>query len=384
MKNPFVTNRALGATDLVDRKQELQRVKDTLQQGGKLFMIGPRRYGKTSILRAACEELAQEDVRTLMLNVESYTSVEELIRGIVAGAASLESNLSAGVKTVKDFFGVFNPSLTVNAEGSVTASLGLKTPEKKEQQSPLFIEALDRLELLAKKSGKQTGLILDEFQHLLKLGGNAVEGQLRAAVQMHQHLGYVFAGSQTALIADMVTNHARPFYRLGEHLVVGAIERTEFAEFLHQGFDALKVKPQAAALERIFSLAEEVPYNVQALARACWQEMADRKTHTLTAVIVDQVYASMLVGMEPIYAPQWNNLTLLQQRALLGVARYGGQGLTGKAVLKALELSPGTMQTSLASLEQQSILRREQRRDGSIWRFEDPLFKGWLLASVNT
>jgi hypothetical protein len=50
--------------------------------------------------------------------------------------------------------------------------------------------------------------------------------------------------------------------------------------------------------------------------------------------------------------------------------------------LKALDLTPGTMQTSLASLEQQSILRREYRRDVSVWRFEDSLFKGWIVASV--
>ncbi|MGH9847488.1 MAG: hypothetical protein ACREEM_53020 [Blastocatellia bacterium] len=64
------------------------------------------------------------------------------------------------------------------------------------------------------------------------------------------------------------------------------------------------------------------------------------------------------------------------------MARHAGQGLTGKSVLKTLDLTPGTMQTALASMEQQSILRREYRRDSSIWRFEDPLFKGRILATV--
>jgi AAA+ ATPase superfamily predicted ATPase len=382
MKNPFITNRALGAADLVDREVEVRRVQENIRQGGKLFMIGPRRFGKTSILRAACEGLEQGNIRTLMLNVQSYTSIEELIRGIIAGAATLTGNLSAGIKVVKKFFGAFNPSITISAEGSVTASLGLKTPEGKEQQAPLFIEALDRMERLTEESGKKTGLILDEFQHVLKLGGAGIEGQMRAAVQMHQHLGYVFAGSQTSLISDMVSNHARPFYRLGENLFVGPIPREEFTEFLRRGFSGLKIKPADAPLERIFDLAEDVPYNVQALARACWQELYDRKSQALTKEIVDEVHESLIGAMEPIYAPQWGNLTVSQQRALLGVARYGGQGLTGKAVLKALDLTPGTMQTSLASLEQQSILRREYRRDASAWRFEDPLFKGWIVASV--
>jgi hypothetical protein len=33
-------------------------------------------------------------------------------------------------------------------------------------------------------------------------------------------------------------------------------------------------------------------------------------------------------------------------------------------------------------MEQQSILRREYKRDSSIRRFEDPLFKGWILGAV--
>jgi AAA+ ATPase superfamily predicted ATPase len=382
MRNPFITERALGAADLVNRQEELRRVKTSIEQGGKLFVIGPRRFGKTSILRAARDELATEKIGILMLNVQGYTSIEELVRGIIAGAATLSGNLTTGVKAVKKFFGRFNPSITINPDGTVTASLGLKPPEEKGGQAPLLIDALDRLEKLAEASGKQIGLVLDEFQHLLKLGGDGIEGQLRAAVQMHQHLGYVFAGSQTTLITDMVSNHARPFYRLGENLFVGPIPRPEFMEFLRRGFSGLGIEVDPAALDRILDLAEDVPYNVQGLARACWQELRDQSLPALTPAIVQAVYDSLLVTMEPIYAPQWAILTAAQQRALLGTARHGGQGLTGKAVLKSLDLTPGAMQSALASMEQQSILRREYKRDSSIWRFEDPLFKGWILGTV--
>jgi DNA-binding HxlR family transcriptional regulator len=60
----------------------------------------------------------------------------------------------------------------------------------------------------------------------------------------------------------------------------------------------------------------------------------------------------------------------------------GGRASEGQIRAAIQDLTPGTMQTSLASLEQQSILRREYRREASAWRFEDPLFKGWIVASV--
>jgi hypothetical protein len=51
--NPFEFGGELKASALIDREQELDLVIRTIENGGKLFLIGPRRYGKTSIL-AAC------------------------------------------------------------------------------------------------------------------------------------------------------------------------------------------------------------------------------------------------------------------------------------------------------------------------------------------
>jgi AAA+ ATPase superfamily predicted ATPase len=101
-----------------------------------------------------------------------------------------------------------------------------------------LIDALNSLERLAANAKRRVGVIFDEFQHLLKLGGAGIEGQLRAAVQTHRHVGYVFAGSQTTLISDMVTNHARPFYRMGESIFIGAIPREEFLPYLAAAADA--------------------------------------------------------------------------------------------------------------------------------------------------
>ena len=65
MKNPFQFGRELGASEIVDRAEEVAAVVETIKSGGKLFMIGPRRYGKTSILRAAAEQAAARKIEVL-------------------------------------------------------------------------------------------------------------------------------------------------------------------------------------------------------------------------------------------------------------------------------------------------------------------------------
>ena len=73
MRNPFEYGRELGTAELVDREDEVRVVCDTIQQGGKLFLIGPRRFGKTSILRVAQDQLAHENVCILRFNAETLS-----------------------------------------------------------------------------------------------------------------------------------------------------------------------------------------------------------------------------------------------------------------------------------------------------------------------
>jgi hypothetical protein len=47
-ENPFQFGRELGIDELVNREEEVDEVVRTIRQGGKLFLSGPRRYGKTS------------------------------------------------------------------------------------------------------------------------------------------------------------------------------------------------------------------------------------------------------------------------------------------------------------------------------------------------
>ena len=76
MKNPFEFGRELGAEELVDREDEVAAVMRTLREGGKLFLVGPRRYGKTSILKTAGDRLVSEESAILLrYNAEDLAEI---------------------------------------------------------------------------------------------------------------------------------------------------------------------------------------------------------------------------------------------------------------------------------------------------------------------
>ena len=59
-RNPFRFGGEISARDLVDREIETAQVENTIRNGEKLFLIGPRRFGKTSILRSVTDRLEDE------------------------------------------------------------------------------------------------------------------------------------------------------------------------------------------------------------------------------------------------------------------------------------------------------------------------------------
>jgi hypothetical protein len=389
MDNPFTIERALRGEQLINRAQELAKVTTTLGRAGKLFVIGPRRFGKTSILMTAVDRLRNEKGKALFFNVEAYPTLELLIRAIIAEAANLSGNLKQATTMIRRFFSKLNPSVSYNpVEGTFEASLGISAAEPAEA-APLLIETLNNLEKLAASSKQKIGLVLDEFQQLLQLGGPPIEGQLRAAIQHHECVGYVFAGSQTSLLTDMINNPARPFYRLGEPLFIKEVPFDDFLIFLREGFRKLNCKADDQTFAYLFGLADGVPYNVQLLASNCWDEIHRNPKKKLTPEDVDAAQSRLIQVFAPYHAPLWASLTANQQKALALIARNSTEGRTAgglmsKAILKRLDMTPGTMHKSLLALENRSIIRREFADTTAVYRFEDPLFKAWILAMTTS
>ena len=128
MKNPFEYGRELGTDELVDRQAEILAVTQTIRQGGKLFLIGPRRFGKTSILRAAADQLSQQQAVILRFNAENYPSVDQLVAALIAEAArQLKGTVERKGEQARQFFASLRPDLSFDlTESRWKVALGIK------------------------------------------------------------------------------------------------------------------------------------------------------------------------------------------------------------------------------------------------------------------
>ena len=265
--NPFVFGRILDATEIVDREHELGTLVKRLRQGQRHFLIGPRRYGKSSLLAAAAAQATQAGAPTVLVNAESYTSLNALAGGIVAAASTVISlNLKERLVGVAEWFSAVRPVAEYDAiSDSVKVSIA---PKDTAPAAQTVAEALGSLDVLAKARGHTIGVIIDEFQVVTEFGGIDAERILRAAVQQHRHLSYVFAGSHTRMLLSMTTEHDRPFYRLGRLTVLGARAAggvREISSATGSGVATSSIGEDALA--RVFDLCRDVPVQRAAALR---------------------------------------------------------------------------------------------------------------------
>jgi hypothetical protein len=128
----------------------------------------------------------------------------------------------------------------------------------------------------------------------------------------------------------------------------------------------------------ILDRAEDVPYNVQALASTAWELLSDEGGTTLTPGLVERALQLLVRRDGTFYSTLWNGLTRVQQQTLMAAVKERGMALTSAAVTQKYRVSASTMSKTLRFLEQRELLRREARDDCSRWRLEDPFFAAWL------
>src|ERR1700757_203564 len=79
MENPFVYGEIVEQRHFVDREKELQNLVRDLSDGQKLFLLSPRRFGKSSLVSLALLKLQKRHVRTVNITVSSYADYDQFL-----------------------------------------------------------------------------------------------------------------------------------------------------------------------------------------------------------------------------------------------------------------------------------------------------------------
>jgi hypothetical protein len=376
MTNPFVYGEVVPPASFVNREAELERLTEDLLAGQKIFLISPRRYGKSSLVAQALRAAARRGALVVDVTVSSYSSYVAFLEGYARALLSIETRGDRIRAWLADMLGGVRPEVRLEPDASGRTQLALSFPSARTEKdvSRLAQEVFALPGRIAEARKRKLAVALDEFQAIGSFNGGSVEHALRAAVQHQRQVGYVFSGSEPALMERML-GRSRPFYKAGPVMRLQKIAADRFADFVEARFKATGIKAAAGLGAAIIELGGNLPYDVQRLAHELWDDVraAGRKT-----VDLDDLHATLtrLLGEhETLFESLWQRLTLAQRAALRAAVLQDGKELLSAETRSRHRLSgASTVQASLAALVREDILTRE----GTRYMVVDSLMREWI------
>jgi hypothetical protein len=372
MHNPFVYGEVLPASAFVNRVAELDRLVGDLAAGQKIFLISPRRYGKSSLVKQALDAMARRGALVVHVTVSSFSSYVAFLEGYARAVAGADAGrgrsgwLRSAIRAAR---------AEVRREpGAAAPEVSFPTARSDREIARLAPEVFELPARLAEARGRRVVVALDEFQAIKNFDGGSVEHAMRAAVQHQRDVGYVFAGSEPSLMERML-GPRRPFYKAGPVIRLGRIPADEFAAFIESRFSRSGIRPETGLGDAIVELAGNLPYDVQRLAHETWDEV---RMHARRRATLDDLHATLrrlLAEQQVVFEGVWHRLTLAQRAVLRAVVIEEGRELLGSDVRERHRLGgASTVQAALAALSREEIVARE----GDRYAVVDSLLREWV------
>ena len=370
MSNPFKYGVVVSGDDFADREKELKELVGKLKETVRIFLVAPRRYGKTSLIKNALEKIEKRGLLTAYVDLYWVTSSKEFFEFYVSSLLRGSKSISKrALSIVRDFLPRLRPRLSFDQDGRVEFTLDISRHQPVEAAEEVF----NLPEQIAKAQGKRFVVVLDEFQEILKLDGEELERQIRAAIQHHSNVSYLFAGSKSHMLIDMVSDQTRPFYQMGTLMTLDKIPREEFRSFIESKFIKSGKSISPSALNRILNESDNVPHYVQLLSFNLWDHF--QGVSSIEDAHVEEALRITLRGQEPAYLTVWEGFTRHQRKTAKAVAALKGRLLTAKETIRHFNLeSASNAAKSLKSLTSKGVLRIEE----GAYVFEDVFFGRWV------
>ena len=379
-ENPFVYGEIVTAAAFADREEERARLGRDLAASQKVFLISPRRYGKSSLVRDVMRGLARQGVLTVEVTVAASSSYIGFLESYAQALVAADTPASRLRRWAMELLGAIRPELRLDADPTGRAKFAVAFPAVRTARDAARVaaEVFALPARIAAARKQRMAVALDEFQAIAAFNGGSVEHALRAAVQEQRQVGYVFAGSEPSLMERML-GPRRPFYKAGPVMRLEKINGQDFAAFIEARFQGSGIRAEPGLGDSIVDLAANVPFDVQRLAHETWDDVkaAGRKVAS-----VDDLHATLtrLLGeQQTVFEESWQRLTLPQRAVLRALVLEEGRELMS-ADVRARHRLPGTstVQAALAALLRQDIITKDDGRYVAV----DSLYREWVARKT--
>jgi hypothetical protein len=373
--NPFVYGQVLvPGRPFCPRPALEAQVLEAAQTQSRIVLMGERRMGKSSLVEHTLKDSAHVLVS---VDLRGLISVEDFIDRLTM---HLTSTLRAHRAVLKHLPAPLQDALTFLDEIKLHAG-PLELSARGKPTASTVIRAMDAIERASR--WKRLTVFFDEFQDIVEnleeRESRHLLGVLRAEIQRHTQVAYIFAGSARGSMLDIFTGERSHFYQSATFLEVGPIPEADMGRFLVEQFARGGRRITPATLHDIFTLAGASPNDQQQLAYHLW-------TQSTPGVIDREALRRAFLNIMGEIARRGETIleeaTPAQRRVLFALALREGDEVATDSFIRF----SGFKANSSVNAAMRPFLKGTNallEKTGSRVRFRDRFVRLWLLVLID-
>ncbi len=366
MSSPFVYEQPVAPADLVGRATELRTLVDRALDARNSRLEGPRRFGKTSLLRAALTAAEKNGAVAIEVNFLGCVTAADVADRIErAYGAQLDGVIRRWFEGVVR---TLRPTLSVAPAGvGVSASPQAGTPG-----------LLDRLALphrVQERTGRSCVIAFDEFQEVVRIDPR-LPGTFRSELESHANAaGYIFSGSHPGLMRELFSDRRHAFFGQASPVALGPLRPDDLADHITARFAATRRDP-GEGLAALLDVAGGHPQRAMLLAHHLYT-----RTRSGSVATIDHWSAALDAARrecEGEIQVLWQSSSTLERKILKTIA-HRSVPLTGREAEQRFGLAKsGSTQLAVQRLTGDGHLVADDATRSGL-RVVDPFLVAWLL-----
>jgi len=373
--NPFVYGQVLvPGKPFCPRPQLESSVLEAAADRQRIVLLGERRMGKSSLVE---HTLTAPDRILVSVDLRGLDSVDDFIDRLLL---RLSTTLEAHRALTKHLPEPLRDALAFISEVTVSLHGILSVSAKAKPKASTVIRAMDAIERASR--WRPLAVFFDEFQEIVEQleerESRHLLGVLRAEIQRHTQVAYLFAGSARGSMLELFTAERSHFYQSATVLDVGPIPQADMARFLREQFARGKRELSVDTQRAIFALAGESPNDQQQLAYHLWTQSTPGR---LGQEELKRAFSALLAEVSRRGELILEAATPAQRRVLFAIAiREDDETSTDSFIRFAGFNNNSSVSAALRPFLKGSNAILEKR--GSRVRYRERFMRLWLLLQV--
>ncbi|RLD56339.1 MAG: ATPase [Bacteroidetes bacterium] len=370
MNTPFIFGKITSGKEFTDREDEILHLQQNFLAGTNTILISPRRWGKSSLVKKAGDELgkANEKIKVVHIDMFNIRTEEDFYqafseKAIKAVSGKLEDLVANSRKFLKQWL----PKITFSPDAQNEISFGLNWAMVKKQPD----EILNLPNEIAKEKGYRLIVCIDEFQNLAFFDDPlAFQKKLRSHWQKHQQATYCLYGSKRHMLMEVFASPSMPFYKFGDMMFLEKIPTVYWKDFIQKRFRSTGKKITKKQAGHIAVLVENHPHYVQQLSQLCWF----RTDKVLEEDVIEEALESLVLQLSLLFQGITESLSTTQVNFLKALLD-GAKMFSSKKTLEKYKLG-----TSANIPRIKNAMIKKEIIDEQAGKIEilDPIYSIWL------